>query len=335
MNVIQPFKRRIVIEAVIKALLIGLLVAGLIMVGVAGVSLLVFNHAETMFIVIGAVVSSLAGLITGVIKFLKEKKEKLLQLDKRMDQLGLEERVSTMTEYMNDKSYVARLQREDAKKHISQLNIKKFKINTYKKLFIKCLSILLIILLVFSVYAVEPNPHYKKAQEVIEFLDEIIDSSDMSQADKDALGEIMDGYKDSLKEDISKEEHLDILEQTKDKLEDYLNQQKEIRDTIIESLKSNDITEDLADAIEKQDPDKIQDALDKIKEEIEKQPTPEEKQEMIDKVQDAFQDAVDSTKEDSELKDAFEEAIKDLEKVEEELDKIKEQQKENPESTVD
>ena len=52
MNVIQPFKRRIVIEAVIKALLIGLLVAGLIMVGVAGVSLLVFNHAETMFIVI-------------------------------------------------------------------------------------------------------------------------------------------------------------------------------------------------------------------------------------------------------------------------------------------
>ena len=77
MNVIQPFKRRIVIEAVIKALLIGLLVAGLIMVGVAGVSLLVFNHAETMFIVIGAVVSSLAGLITGIIKFFKEKKEKL------------------------------------------------------------------------------------------------------------------------------------------------------------------------------------------------------------------------------------------------------------------
>ena len=315
-DLVRPYKKRLIIESLIRASAVGLFFGLCLTLTLAVVFRFIpVNHygMQSSYVLIAIGAGVLCALVLGTIIYLRRYNHGIMTIAKRIDELGREERVSTMVEYQADPSYVAKLQREDATARVSQLSTKALKIRVPKRILMGCLSVLLATLLVFTVYAKEPNPHYKKAQEVIEYIDEIIDNSNLSDKDKEALDEILDSYKDSLKEDITKEEHLELLDKIKNELDDYINQKKEIRDKLIEALKDNEITKDLADAIESQDKDKIEEALENLKQEIEKQPTTEEKKEIIDQIQDAFQDAVDSTEEDSELKDAFEEAIKDFE----------------------
>ena len=56
----------------------------------------------------------------------------LIRNAKRLDRLGLEERLVTMLDYEKDNSYIARLQREDAKQKLSTINPKNIKFNISK-----------------------------------------------------------------------------------------------------------------------------------------------------------------------------------------------------------
>ena len=102
MNVIQPFKRRVILEAVIKALLIGLLVAGLIMVGVA--AMYVVTYENILVIAIGIPLAVVCLFAVAIPVFFIVMKSKLSQLNQRLDSLGLQERVITMAEYRHDTS---------------------------------------------------------------------------------------------------------------------------------------------------------------------------------------------------------------------------------------
>jgi hypothetical protein len=59
---------------------------------------------------------------------------------KRLDRLGLEERLVTMIEYENDDSYIAQLQREDAKAKLAKINPKTIKFNIPKFLYVAAAS---------------------------------------------------------------------------------------------------------------------------------------------------------------------------------------------------
>lgn len=107
MNVIQPFRRRIVIEALVKALLIGLIIFGVAMVGVAATYIIL--HENTLAICIGAPIALVLGISVGIPVFLHAKAMKLKILQYRLDSLGLDERVTTMAEFRHDKSYVTQV----------------------------------------------------------------------------------------------------------------------------------------------------------------------------------------------------------------------------------
>ena len=327
-ELIRPYRQRVIVESLIKASIFGLFYGLCLTLALAvGFRFIPENkYGMSAGYILGAIGAGvLCALIVGFIIYRKRYNHGIQAIAKRMDQLGLEERVSTMVEYQADRSYVAKVQRDDTRERVSGMGVKALKIKVPKKTLTGCLAIILAISLVFTVYAKRPNPYYEDAQDTIDFLEDAIEDSNMSDEDKDKLQQIIDGYKDQITEDISKDEYLDILDKIKEELKDYVNQRKEIREKIIENLKNNEITKDLADAIESQDPDKIKDALEDLKEKIEEQPTTEEKKEMADKIQDAFEDAIENV-EDSEFKEIFEEAIKDLEDVKEELDKVQEEQ---------
>ena len=84
MNVIQPFRRRIIFEAVIKALLIGLLIFGVAMVGVAATYIIL--NEELLAICIGVPVALALGLAVAIPVFLrvKEKKAKPIKISLRL-----------------------------------------------------------------------------------------------------------------------------------------------------------------------------------------------------------------------------------------------------------
>ena len=108
MNVIQPFKRRLIIEAIVKSVLFGLLTFVLAMIGVAATYII---WHKVLIIFIGALLSIALGIVVSIPVFICALRKRLKSIKYRLDSLGLEERVITMAEFRHDKSYVAQMQR--------------------------------------------------------------------------------------------------------------------------------------------------------------------------------------------------------------------------------
>ena len=170
-DLVRPYKKRLIIESLIRAAAVGLFFGLCLTLTLAVAFRFVpVNHygMQASFVLIAIGAGVLCALVLGTIIYFKRYNHGIMAIAKRIDELGLEERVSTMVEYQADPSYVAKLQREDATARVSQLSTKALKIRVPKRILMGCLSILLATLLVFTVYAKEPNPHYMKAQEVVE-----------------------------------------------------------------------------------------------------------------------------------------------------------------------
>ena len=131
MNIKQLFKKcynRLAWEGMLKALLSGLIVGFSVNFVVALV--MWFFEAKGLWWSIGAW-ALVTAITTPLYYHLLYKPNKDL-IARRLDRLGLEERMITMNEFYDDDSFIATKQREDAKSIIDRLNIKsiRFKIPT-------------------------------------------------------------------------------------------------------------------------------------------------------------------------------------------------------------
>ena len=105
----KKYYSRLAREGILKSALCGM-VAGFSTLFV--VSLILWLTNESIFWV--AIVSGVAaGLATAPLFYYKKFKPTTKEIARRVDDLGLEERVLTMTELENDESYIAMRQRED------------------------------------------------------------------------------------------------------------------------------------------------------------------------------------------------------------------------------
>lgn len=117
-QVFDKYNSRLKAEAVVKSLLCGLAVG----LGVAAVLTFIFWLTDFEYFWIGAIIGAvLIGVGTPLFyKFMF--KPTVRTAAHRMDSLGLEERVLTMTELAGDNSYIAQRQREDAQAALSSLS---------------------------------------------------------------------------------------------------------------------------------------------------------------------------------------------------------------------
>lgn len=115
-------------QGIIKSLLCGLMI-GLFANFLAAVAAWFFDFGGIWFgIGIGAGVT----LISAVILYFAKFKPTAKQIARRVDQLGLEERLITMLELQQDESYIAMLQRENAKEHLKKADPKKLRMRLPK-----------------------------------------------------------------------------------------------------------------------------------------------------------------------------------------------------------
>lgn len=127
MNLKQMFKKhylRLVFEGVFKSVLVGLAIgfAANFLMALLG---WVFSFGEIWLAIgIGAAVWVVSGVLLYFLKF----KPSIEETAQRMDRLGLEERMITMIELKQDDSYIATVQRENAKKSIAHIEGRKIKI---------------------------------------------------------------------------------------------------------------------------------------------------------------------------------------------------------------
>lgn len=127
MNILNNFKKKLKKENIIKSLLCSLSVSALIFI---------FSQLFVWFFHLNILISVIPSIISFGISFplfyYKKFKYSEIQLAKRIDDLGLEERVITMTELEGSDSFIAKKQREDTVKALKEVNPDNFKIR-YKK----------------------------------------------------------------------------------------------------------------------------------------------------------------------------------------------------------
>lgn len=127
MNILNNFKQKLKKENIIKSLLCSLLVSALIFI---------FFQLFVWFFHLNILISIIPSIISFGISFplfyYKKFKYSEIQLAKRIDDLGLEERVITMTELEGNDSFIAKKQKEDTIKALKEVNPDNFKIR-YKK----------------------------------------------------------------------------------------------------------------------------------------------------------------------------------------------------------
>ena len=127
MNILNNFKKKLKKENIIKSLLCSLSVSALIFI---------FSQLFVWFFHLNILISVIPTIISFGISFplfyYKKFKYSEIQLAKRIDDLGLEERVITMTELEGNDSFIAKKQREDTIKALKEVNSDNFKIR-YKK----------------------------------------------------------------------------------------------------------------------------------------------------------------------------------------------------------
>ena len=116
--------KKLCIEAILRAALCGISVG--FAADFATALALWFTPVDGLWICIGVfvIVSLIASLLFYFLKF----RPTDVSSARRLDSLGLKERLITMVEYQNDDSYMANLQRNDAKASLSRLNVKALKI---------------------------------------------------------------------------------------------------------------------------------------------------------------------------------------------------------------
>ena len=123
-KITKKYYAQLVKEAWINAILASLIV-GLSVLLVSAVAFWAFGfkHAWIAFIIAGVAIGGCAPLF-----YFKKYRPSKKQVAKRVDELGLEERLLTMAELEGDNSYMAMRQREDAKKAIASIQSQNLKI---------------------------------------------------------------------------------------------------------------------------------------------------------------------------------------------------------------
>lgn len=123
-KVFKEYYNRLAKEGVLKALICGLIV-GFTALFVSAIAFwLAAVEQFWLLIVVFAVAAVAATIISYFVKYRPSKKE----IARRVDALGLEERLLTMTQLENDDSYIARRQREDALNALQFVSAKSVKI---------------------------------------------------------------------------------------------------------------------------------------------------------------------------------------------------------------
>ena len=131
------YRRKLTMEGVMRATLIGALVGLAVMLVLASV-LWYFGNKELVWLPPVTFVGVTAILFA--ILYLTKFKPTEKSIARRLDALGLEERMITMAEFQNDDSYIARRQREDAVQSLQQIEASQLKMKL-KRGFVIALSI--------------------------------------------------------------------------------------------------------------------------------------------------------------------------------------------------
>ncbi len=288
---LRPLKRKIHFFKGMNIFLAALTAAGAVCLVLAFLSLyfvIPFVQTKLLYILAGSIVLSI------IVSFFLFPSRKQVMI--AADSLGLKERVITAWYLREDASPVAELQRQDTKNLLMNNHLHRaYKINIPKRLYIPAV---LLVAAAFSISFV-PGKVYRqtqsrealinemKAQENVleeKVKEEAKKHPEMSEEQLKKLQEALEKLKEEFKKARTEEDALKALARLENHLEklqsqDPLQDLKELENV----LAGTQLTEELADALKNEDEKLLEEALDKLKEEMKAAENQKELAELLEK----------------------------------------------------
>lgn len=339
LNFIKKAARKIRLNFVINEGLVGLKYLLALIYFLIIISLFfVIKNRESLILLIG--LFGLVGIIVyGIIKGPDKKKIALI-----LDSKGLDERLSTALEFLNEEDNISITQREDTVNHIRKFDFKKLKISINKKELLKSFAILLICILTMTIRTGSTikanelrNFDIYKEDLIKDFEEEILkveENEKISKEEKDAIKKLLEEVKEDILEALNKEELDKALERNelkfkekKENIKDekekseiesltdrlfnkFNKEKKEMAESDINNLMNelvkNEEGKDIAESILSEDDKKLEEALAELKEDLKNM-----SQEELSKLSKALGKAGEKTN-SAELKEALGQASKDV-----------------------
>lgn len=349
-NFIKKAGRKIKLNFVINKGLVGLKYLLSLIYIVIVFSLILVVKERNLILAIILSIGIISIIIYSIIKSPDKKRVALI-----LDSKGLDERLSTALEFIDEEDYISLSQREDTAHHIRRFDFLKIKFSLSKKELLKVLAVLVVCIFTMGVETeARIKAHELKLfeiakEETIETFEEEIkkieENDKLSQEEKEAIKDILEKSKEDLLEASNKEELEKALERSEHKLKekeeeikgsDKKEEVSSLKDRLFEKFNKekqdvakNDINnlmnklikeekgKELANAILSGDEKQLEEALANLREEI-KNMTPDE----LSKLSKALEKAA-SEMDNEELKEALEKASKDVKKGEIDASELK------------
>ncbi len=237
---------------------------------------------KNLFIIFG-VVFIVSFLPRFLAKYFPTKKK----IAKRIDEMGLQERISTMYEYRAEDREIFRLQRQDALVHLQAVTPRYVRQPLRLREWLApviCLALALVMLLLPYNISASKDPDEsteesednteKQIKELIEKLREEVDKSEAASASDLAgqLNDIISQMEDDLGQDSKKPGDSGLQqaatmdeaqEQMRDQIEEAIS-----KDEIGEALQNHELTRELGEAISKGDTEAVAEALSNLREKL-------------------------------------------------------------------
>ncbi|MBR7165324.1 MAG: hypothetical protein IKD18_03500 [Clostridia bacterium] len=201
------------------------------------------------------------------------------RIAKRMDEMGLKERVRTMLALEKETTPLAELQRQDTQKALDSVKAGKMKLRLPKRLPLVCavsLALALVMLLVpYDVFAYRPDLGEENRaflEELMAELREELLKEELGEELLEELEEILDQLEEDLKSSESQLEQAAKIEEAKKKIEEKMEEAL-TKDPIGEALQHYELTKPLGEAIVEADEEKVRAVMEGLEKAILEDPS--------------------------------------------------------------
>ncbi len=279
--VLKPFRKRLTVEALGRSAVLSGLIASCIAV-ILGILHLLFPRAVTR---LGILLVFAGAFITGVlVLFFFVFRPSKRETAKRLDSLGLSERVETMLEYEHSTAPAAKLQRLDTLERLKTVKAKDVRIRIPKlmtmlcAIFFVCASVLLFL----------PEVNAFSRHPIINALNQMIPDSGLSEEFREDLEQIIEDLEENLNNSENDEEREQAIENAMGQIDDSVKKENS-RGDLGGTLQNYGDLKELGEAIQNGDKEGVSSALDKLQEQM--TDNPEKQQSVADQLQNALEES--------------------------------------------
>ena len=280
-DVLKPFKKRLTVEAWLRSAVLGAMIAACVAVALGCVHVILPWMVTEIGILLTFV--GVFGGGTGL-SFLFMYRPTKQDTARRLDGLGMAERVETMLEYEHSTAPAARLQREETIDRLREIKKKDLKLKISKTLsalcavFMVCATVLLFL----------PEINAFSRHPIINALSQMIPDSGLSEEFKEDLEQIIGELEENLDQSENDEDREQAIENAMGQIDESV-QKENSRDELGGTLQNYGDLKELGEAIQKGDKEGVSSALDHLKQEMTDDP---QKQESVaDQLQNALEES--------------------------------------------